>query len=745
MVLSESDQFQESVRPQENEEIDGMSDEEENGAIVETQQKETDKDDEEFEGQAIKRVRKPSEPTQAEIDEHLASGHVPFRDWCGLCVMGSAQSNPHRKGEKEEQAIPVVSIDYAYMEDKSEDRGMPILVMKDRKSKSIAANVVPEKGVNQYAIKRLAKDIQLLGYQKIILKSDNENAILALKRAVIQERPCEIIPEESPVSESQSNGEIEATNKVIQGKTRTLRLGIESRYEIKMGREHMVVPWMIKHAAEMVKRLSVGKDGKTAWQRLKGKKFKGELLEFAECVWYLKPGTKGKEKFAPRWENGVWLGVREESGEAIVGTSEGVIKVRSVRRKGIAAERWNREQFEAIVGTPWQPIPGRESDEIRPRVNLPEAPKERVPIPKAIDSEPICRRVRINRDMVIKHGMTENCEGCKAVNRGGVARNHSEECRARMEEIMRNAGNSRLEKAETRVNEQLASRVKRLIEDQEDDKTGKRIKEGDADNQQSQSSGFTEKQREESKMENEPSKRQREEDNAMEEEDDRPTKYQQVEEEKEVNLVEKMSQVVANVEQASWLVGNEAEYECRKINGVWKGDEDKAMRELRKYGRDVQFHVTEVYSPPRVTAMAKRMNMVPGMALDMTTMDDDGLPWDFNNPDKVEKAKWIIKNKRAMLVIGSPMCAAFSQLQRINFSKMSEADRNTVVEYGKRHLEVCLELYAIQMNQGLYFLHEHPWNAASWQHEGIQQMLNRRGVTKVRGDMCSFGMAQLKR
>ena len=33
-------------------------------------------------------------------------------------------------------------------------------------------------------------------------------------------------------------------------------------------------------------------------------------------------------------------------------------------------------------------------------------------------------------------------------------------------------------------------------------------------------------------------------------------------------------------------------------------------REVRKYG--AQYHVTEVYSPPRVTAMAERMGMIPG-------------------------------------------------------------------------------------------------------------------------------------
>ena len=154
-------------------------------------------------------------------------------------------------------------------------------------------------------------------------------------------------------------------------------------------------------------------------------------------------------------------------------------------------------------------------------------------------------------------------------------------------------------------------------------------------------------------------------------------------------------------------------------------------------------HITEVYSPPRVTAMAKRMSMIPGFALDLTQLDpDDNKPWDFNDPEKAAKAKQLIKDKKALLVIGSPMCSAFSQLQSINFSKMTKEEVDKVVQYGTRHLEFCIELYNIQINQGLYFLHEHPWGARSWKHEGIQNILNRRGVQCVCGDMCTFGMLQ---
>ena len=40
--------------------------------------------------------------------------------------------------------------------------------------------------------------------------------------------------------------------------------------------------------------------------------------------------------------------------------------------------------------------------------------------------------------------------------------------------------------------------------------------------------------------------------------------------------------------------------------------------------------MSEVYSPPRVAAMAVSMGMKSGDSLDITTVNDKGEPWDFD-------------------------------------------------------------------------------------------------------------------
>ena len=65
--------------------------------------------------------------------------------------------------------------------------------------------------------------IESLGHSKIILKSDQEPSILALKDAVRSENRADIVMEESPEYESKSNGEVERAIQVVQGQIMAMK------------------------------------------------------------------------------------------------------------------------------------------------------------------------------------------------------------------------------------------------------------------------------------------------------------------------------------------------------------------------------------------------------------------------------------------------------------------------------------------------------------------------------------------
>ena len=102
----------------------------------------------------------------------------------------------------------------------------------------------------------------------------------------------------------------------------------------------------------------------------------------------------------------------------------------------------------------------------------------------------------------------------------------------------------------------------------------------------------------------------------------------------------------------------------------------------------------------------------------------------------------LVLGKRALLLIGSPMCTAFSRLQRWNLKRMDPKRRDRMIEEGRNHLHFCMLIYRVQNENGMYFLHGHPYSATSWDLPEVQEIRNMENVQVVKGDMCAFGMYQ---
>ena len=57
----------------------------------------------------------------------------------------------------------------------------------------------------------------------------------------------------------------------------------------------------------------------------------------------------------------------------------------------------------------------------------------------------------------------------------------------------------------------------------------------------------------------------------------------------------------------------------------------------------------EMYSPPRITAVASRMKMKRAWALDLTTKDENGNPWDFSIASQGKKALELLEQDKPLL------------------------------------------------------------------------------------------------
>ena len=213
------------------------------------------------------------------------------------------------------------------------------------------------------------------------------------------------------------------------------------------------------------------------------------------------------------------------------------------------------------------------------------------------------------------------------------------------------------------------------------------------------------------------------------------------------NLMEKhgIDVEVANLELVSEIQRGEMLVHVRKAihhidqtSGRQRSDTERTIDKAMMEQLITNMHVAEIYNPPRVTAMARSMGMRAGWSLDLTTQDSDGRRWDFNELEMRNRAIRKIAKDQPLFLIGSPMCTAFSCMNRISYVKMPKEEVEARMAHGRRHLEVCAKLYATQWRSGRYFLHEHPAESSSWQEDCIVKVSQRHGVLRVVGDQCRY-------
>ena len=420
-------------------------------------------DEEEIEESTTKVTRGPTVPSKWEKERHEVT-HVPFRSWCSVCVAGRGVKAPHKLRKRGEDELPRFSMDYGFLGQQGQDTAV-LFVMKEIGTGMTMAMIVPKKGLSDDWIpRRISGFVRTFGYKKIIIRSDNEPAIVALRKAVATLCEEQVLEEDAIKGESQTNGLAEVGIRIIEGIVRTLKIDVEEKLKYQIDNRSVILAWLVEHAAMTYNRCSMMKDGRTPWQRLYQKQASLPLVPFAEQVLYKQLRATGdlKNSLAARFKYGLYVGSRPKSGEHFVATEEGVIRCRDVRRLS-EERRYDVDKVKNIKGTPWAPLDGTTLLEVpthiqteRPRI---EEDQEYVP-------EINVKRMMIRKEDVEKYGATKNCGGCQAVEEGRGRRvNHTQECRNRIEEEMKQDPNDamRIERSKRRIDEEIGREVERRL------------------------------------------------------------------------------------------------------------------------------------------------------------------------------------------------------------------------------------------------------------------------------------------
>ena len=249
----------------------------------------------------MRKLVDPRLPTVEERREHELT-HIPYRNWCPHCIRGRGKDLDHRKGIEEERGLSEYIFDYCFPGDEFGFK-LTILVGKERNTGMSMATTVPVKGSSgKFSAQKILEFIEECGDSAtdIIVKSDQEPAITILMKDLMEERGDlkgrRTILEEAPVKSKGSNGQVERAVQTIEGHLRTMKSAFEGRINRHVDVERRIVYFMAEYAAYLSNRLEVGKDGKTSYERSKGKKPTVLGIEFGEKLMWLRRTKEKMEK-----------------------------------------------------------------------------------------------------------------------------------------------------------------------------------------------------------------------------------------------------------------------------------------------------------------------------------------------------------------------------------------------------------------------------------------------------------------
>ena len=149
----------------------------------------------------------------------------------------------------------------------------------------MAASCVPRKGVNDYSVRFLVGVMRDLGFKRMVAKSENEHAIIALREAVTAvARDLEIVPQGPPVGDHPANGFIESCVREVKRQCRVVRTSSEEKLQDRFPDTHDALTWLPRYAANLISRYRVGLEGKTPDQRRCGRRWRKPSVQFFEEV-----------------------------------------------------------------------------------------------------------------------------------------------------------------------------------------------------------------------------------------------------------------------------------------------------------------------------------------------------------------------------------------------------------------------------------------------------------------------------
>ena len=162
--------------------------------------------------------------------------------------------------------------------------------------------------------------------------------------------------------------------------------------------------------------------------------------------------------------------------------------------------------------------------------------------------------------------------------------------------------------------------------------------------------------------------------------------------------------------------------------------EDVAINALKSSESVTQVDFVELFNPGNFKSQKGTLNA--GTTYDVKV--DPSL--DLTRTSVQDQTRQSIAQEDPLILIGAPPCTVFSTMQNINQKHQHSSAWEQKYQEGCELLQFASQCYWDQIERGMFFLHEHPATASSWNMDCMAELEAHPGVYTVVSDMCRWGM-----
>ena len=124
-------------------------------------------------------------------------------------------------------------------------------------------------------------------------------------------------------------------------------------------------------------------------------------------------------------------------------------------------------------------------------------------------------------------------------------------------------------------------------------------------------------------------------------------------------------------------------------------------------------------------------------SMDITTVNEQGVQWDFTDVEMRNEAFRKIVAEKPFLLMGAHPCASWRSKSNASWSRMTQREKYDELHRARVHMQSVCRMYKLQHDEGRYFLHEHCQSELPWRKdcvEEIQEMTGAKLMSVSRGN-----------